>query len=164
MPQSILAATTFSQDTRDFLRILHEKKVRYLIVGGEAVIFYGYARVTGDTDFFYARTEKNAQFLYDALLVFWRGNIPELKSPLELMVTGTIIQFGIPPHRIDLINKISGVSFEKAWPNSRRVDVCGEGFHVPIWFLGRGDLLRNKRASGRPKDLADVAFLTARNR
>lgn len=151
-------AAAFSADTRDFLRVLHEKRVRYLIVGGEAVIFHGYARVTGDIDFFYARTEENVQRLYDALLTFWSGSVPGLQSYAELMEPGVIVQFGVPPYRIDLINRISGVTFEEAWPNRRQVDVRGEGFRVPTWFLGLDDLLRNKRASGRPKDLADVAF------
>ena len=135
-----------------------------MIVGGEAVIYYGYARVTGDIDIFYDGSQTNAEHLFAALEEFWQGKVPGVRGPAELMPSGTIVQFGVPPNRIDLINRIAGVSFAKAWPRRLRACVRVAGQKVPLWYLGLGDLLRNKRAAGRPKDLADLAFLQRRNR
>ena len=100
---------------------------RYLIVGGEAVIFHGYPRVTGDVDFFYENTPANTRRLFNALLDFWEGRIPGIAAPEELRKLGIILQFGRPPHRIDLMNRIDGVSFSEAWA----------GFGRPIQLGGR---------------------------
>lgn len=142
----------------DFLVLLHKHQVKYMVVGGEAVIFYGYARLTGDIDFFYERTGENVQKLFDALLEFWEGSIPDLEGVEELLEPGLILQFGVPPNRIDLINQISGVEFEDAWPSRKAVPLVGQPPTV-ILYLGLDSLIQNKRASGRDKDLDDVEHL-----
>ncbi|HGY11488.1 MAG TPA: hypothetical protein ENK36_03905 [Desulfobacterales bacterium] len=104
--------------------------VRYVIVGGEAVIYYGYARLTGDVDFFYEPTTANVTCLYNALLDFWEGKIPGVKCSAELQTKGTIFQFGVPLNRIDLINSLDAVSFEEAW-ESRKEEMSqnnGKGY------------------------------------
>ena len=153
-------ASHFSPDTRDFIRLLHSHDVRYLIVGGEAVIFHGHARLTGDVDFFFGRDPANIEHLFAALEAFWEGDVPGLTSAAELSPDGTIVQFGQPPNRIDLINAIGGVGFDEAW--DRRVEAIlslgGRELRVP--FIGLDALVKNKRAVGRPKDLDDLSYLT----
>ena len=150
----------FSPDTLDFIRLLAENKVRYLVVGGEAVIYYGYARLTGDVDFFYERTEGNAKRLYSALKNFWRDEIPGIQSYTEFKKKGIIIQFGRPPNRIDLINDISAVSFEKAWPNRTIEELKIDDKKYPVYYIGLDDLIKNKRQANRYKDLEDLKYLT----
>ena len=130
-----------------------------MIVGGEAVIFYGHARYTGDVDFFYSDEDKNAKVLFDALSVFWEGNIPEINNFAELQVPGQILQFGRPPNRIDLLNQIDGVHFDEAWPHRKKVELEAEPIPIPINYLDLGNLIKNKEASARPKDLDDLKYL-----
>jgi len=142
----------------EFLVLLHKHEVKYMIVGGEAVIFYGYARLTGDIDFFYERSEENAERLLNVLLEFWNGSVPGLSGDEELLEPGLILQFGVPPNRIDLINQISGVTFEEAWPSRETVALSGPS-PIPIHYLGIRCLIQNKKSSGRDKDLDDVQHL-----
>jgi hypothetical protein len=156
----LIDASTFSPDIREFLRLLHAHDVRYLIVGGEAVIFYGHARLTGDVDFFYDIDFDNVRRLFAALDVFWEGSVPELGCPEELAAPGLIVQFGVPPNRIDLMNRIDGVSFDEAW-QTRTVVPLEDGEHVvPVTYVGLDALIRNKKAAARPKDMDDLPYLT----
>ena len=109
-----MKASHYSKDIQEFLELLAKHKVKYVIVGGEAVIYYGYARLTGDVDFFFGTSKENTQCLYETLDEFWGGDIPGVDSFEELMESGTILQFGLPPNRIDLLNHIDGVTFEEA--------------------------------------------------
>jgi len=94
----------FSPDVSDFLYLLFKNKVQYLIVGGEAVIYYGYARLTGDIDIYYDQSKVNTQKLFSCLNEFWENDIPGIKSPEELERDGIVIQYDIPHSRIDLNN------------------------------------------------------------
>lgn len=154
-----LEPSSFSPDVCDFLRLLHRHGVKYLIVGGEAVIYHGYARLTGDIDFFFEASAENCERLFMALSEFWEGSVPGLAASDELLRPGLIVQFGVPPNRIDLLNLIGGVTFGEAWPNRRTVMLKGEREEVQIYYLGLEDLIRNKRAAGRHKDLDDLHFL-----
>jgi hypothetical protein len=154
-----IAADHFSVDTREFIRLLGEHEVRYLIVGGEAVIFYGHVRLTGDVDFFYSIDDQNVGRLFNALLDFWEGDIPGVANAQDLSVPGQIIQFGVPPNRIDLITDITGVTFEEAWPDRLVGVLKGPDSSISVLFIGLRHLLQNKRASGRPKDLEDLRYL-----
>jgi hypothetical protein len=162
MAPSEVAANHFSLDTQEFLRLLDQRNVRYLIVGGEAVIFYGHVRLTGDVDFFYAIDDENVAGLFEALVEFWEGDIPGVGGAEDLAVRGQIIQFGVPPNRIDLINDIDGVVFDEAWPDRVLAELTSPERSIPITFIGREHLVRNKRASNRPKDLDDLQFLERR--
>ena len=134
MTEEQLAADSFSKDVLDFLLLLHKNGVRYLIVGGEAVIFHGYARLTGDIDFFYEATPKNVKRLYEALREFWQGNVPGIAAAQEFLQVGLVIQFGVPPNRIDLVNQIDGVKFEEAWRNKVIVRLKGAGLNDACIF------------------------------
>ena len=149
----------FSPDTRAFLERLGWHGVQYLIVGGEAVIFYGYARLTGDTDFFYGRDSANVERLFRALGEFWDGEIPGVAAAHELTSPGVIIQFGVPPNRIDLINEVDGISFEAAWQSRVEARLKTPGGETPVYYLALDDLVRNKQVAGRPKDMDDLAYL-----
>ncbi len=160
MPRQI-AASHFSPDTADFIRLLQKHSVRYLIVGGEAVIYYGYVRLTGDVDFFYDLAPENTEGLFVALAEFWGGDIPGVRTASDLSRHDQVLQFGRPPNRIDLLTRISGISFADAWSGRERVELVLEGDErVPMQYIGLPQLLVNKRASGRPKDLDDLSFLS----
>ena len=159
MPSVRIDAGHFSPDICAFIELLHPHRVRYLIVGGEAVIFHGHVRLTGDVNFFFANDPENMDRVFAALDEFWDGDVPGLEGPEDLSLEGTIVQFGLPPNRIDLINSIDGIEFAEAWPG--RVDavlVTADG-DVPIPFIGLEALAINKRATGRPKDLDDLSYL-----
>jgi len=149
----------FSKDVQDFLFLLYKNKVKYLIVGGEAVIYYGHARLTGDIDIFYNNSKSNVNSLFKMLQKFWNGEIPGIKNKDELNEPGLIIQFGVSPNRIDLINKISGVSFQKAWVNKETFPVKMHQQKVPIYYIGIKALIKNKETVGRFKDMDDLRFL-----
>jgi hypothetical protein len=149
----------FSSDIGDFLRLLSKHGVHYLVVGGEAVIHYGYARLTGDINVFYDASTDNAGRLFEALREFWQGVVPGIADPQELTEPGAIFQFGVPPNRIDILNRIDGVSFEECWKNRVEAEVSSPEGEVPVHFIGLAELIRNKAAAGRDKDLDDLRFL-----
>jgi len=154
-----MRASYFSKDVQEFLKLLADYKVKYLIVGGEAVIYHGYARLTGDVDFFFESSRQNARKLYVALKEFWAGEIPGIRAFEELMEIGLILQFGVPPNRIDLINQITGVTFPGAWENKTIDSIESAGEEIPIYFIGLEELIKNKKAIGRPKDMEDLKYL-----
>jgi hypothetical protein len=127
-------------------------------VGGQAVIYYGHTRLTGDIDLLYEMSQDNARRLFAALSEFWSGNIPEIDREEELLHEGLVVQFGVPPNRIDLINSIGEVSFDEAWARRTDVEVAAEQ-GITVHFIGLDDLIRNKESAGRPKDLDDLDFL-----
>lgn len=147
----------FTPDHIELIELLNKYEVDFLLVGGIAVNYYGYARSTGDVDFFYRTERSNVESLYDALSEFFGNGVPGLAGPDDLLKPGLIFQFGLPPHRVDLINDISGVKFETAWKHRVLEQVEGEDITVPIIDLQ--DLLANKQASGRAKDLDDFEYL-----
>jgi hypothetical protein len=160
VPPIRIDAGHFSPDTRALIALLHAHGVRYLIVGGEAAIFHGHARLTGDVDFFFDAGQENVARLYAALESFWGGEIPGIGSVDELTATGTVVQFGVPPNRIDLINEIDGVGFEEAWEDRVDAIMVADDEPIPLPYIGVDALVKNKRAAGRPKDLDDLSYLT----
>jgi hypothetical protein len=154
-----MTPTYFSQDVQEILSLLFKHKVRYLIVGAEAVIFHGFARLTGDIDIFFEPSPKNCRALFSALREFWAGPVPGIGSPAELATKGTIIQFGCPPNRIDLINTISGVNFPEAWTGRSPRTLIVRKQSVTVHYIGLSALIKNKEACGRPKDLEDLIYL-----
>ncbi len=130
-----------------------------MIIGGNAVIFHGFIRYTGDIDFFYEDTVDNRDALCSALKEFWGGTVAEASSPDDLASPGAVIQFGRPPNRIDLLNRIEGVIFSEAWP--RHVDAVLHDEHgeLVLHYLGKEDLLENKKTVGRRRDLDDFDAL-----
>lgn len=143
---------------RDFAEILASfsaANVEFLVVGAYAVAVHGRPRATGDLDIWVNPTPENAARVWRALTEFG-APLDQLRLE-DFSSADLVFQMGVPPSRIDILTGISGVSFSEAWPE--RVTVTVEGSAVPV--LGRAALLRNKRAAGRPRDLADLAELEA---
>jgi hypothetical protein len=144
------------RDFRDFLRLLNANAIRYVVIGGYAVAYHGYVRYTGDLDLFVELSVNNATKLVRALREFG-FNLPRLKPALFLR-KGRIIRLGYEPMRLEILNEIDGVSFEACYRHRRRSRVGS----LRVNFIALPQLLRNKRASGRQKDLADVEALTVK--
>ena len=142
-----------NSDLREFIESLRSKKVDFLIVGGHAVAFHGYPRYTGDVDVLIRPSVENAERLLEVLDGFGFGQLG--LTTADFSSPGRVLQLGRPPNRIDVLTSISGLDFEQAWQG--RVE--GELGGLPVTFLSRDSLLANKRASGRPQDLADIAAL-----
>lgn len=159
MSQDKLDAAYFSPDVQEFIGLLTRHDVRYVVVGGEAVIYYGHARLTGDIDFFYDRSPENSAKLFAALRAFWDDKVPGIERAEELEEEAVIVQFGRPPNRIDLLSQIDGVSFAEAWDARVSVTLTSSTVECPLYFLGLSQLIRNKEASARPKDQEDLEFL-----
>ena len=140
-------------DFKEFLKLLNEKGVRYLLIGGYAVGYHGYPRATGDMDVWIAIHPENAQKMVAVLKDFGFDN-PELTPELFLQ-KNKIIRMGHPPMRLEISTGISGVEFEECY-NSRVVDML-DGVEVNIIDLPH--LKANKKAAGRLKDLADLENL-----
>lgn len=138
---------------KDMLSALNGAGAEYLIVGAHALAAYGQLRATGDFDIWIRTTPKNVDRVWTALEVFGAPRRELTKA--DLCTPDNVYQIGVAPFRIDIVTSITGVEFEDAWKNrnQRRLD----GIDVAI--LSRDDLLKNKRAAGRPKDLLDVAWL-----
>jgi len=143
----------------ELLALLGAHGVRYLIVGGEAVIYYGHARLPGDVDIFYEATCENAAALFAALSEFWGGEVPGVSAAHELLEPGLIVQFGVPPNRIDLLNRIDGVCFRACWSGRTEVELPLSGKPLVVHYIGLRELIENKQAARRPKDLAALRFL-----
>ncbi|HSW55775.1 MAG TPA: DUF6036 family nucleotidyltransferase [Ignavibacteriaceae bacterium] len=148
-----------SSDIIEFLFLLNKYKVKYLIVGGEAVIYYGHARLTGDIDIFYKRGKENCLNLFKVLNEFWDADIPGVSKKEELQKKGEIFQFGVPPNRIDLINEIEKVQFDEAYENRIEDKIRHKRKSFNIFYIGLNDLIKNKRAVNRSKDKEDLKFL-----
>ena len=154
-----MTAAFFSKDIVEFLFLLNKYKVDYLIVGGEAVIYYGHARLTGDIDIFYDRDKENCNRLFQSLNEFWNDDIPGIKNQRELQKKGVILQFGVPPNRIDLINEIEKVDFSTAFNNRVFEKINYKRKYFNIFYIGLSDLIKNKKAVNRNKDREDLKFL-----
>lgn len=142
-----------SADFADFLKLLTERKVDYLIIGGYAVGHYGYIRNTGDFDIWVRLTDENVERTADALDEF--GYAPKEQSLPYLRTPGKILRMGMPPFRLEISTSIDGVEFDVCFPRRKTVEHDG----ISVNFIGYDDLISNKKASGRLKDLADVEEL-----
>ena len=137
----------------DMLKCLNKAGADYIMVGGWAVNLHGYVRATIDLDIWILADLENARKVYAALGEF--GASLTGVSPDDFAADGTIFQIGVAPCRIDVINKIDGVKYAEA--SLRAIEKTIEG--VPVRIISREDLIANKRASGRTKDLADAEIL-----
>jgi hypothetical protein len=140
-------------DFRDILSAFNGARVEYLVVGAYAVAVHGVPRATGDIDLWINPLIENAHQVWTALADF--GAPMDQLALEDLCRSGMVIQLGVAPQRIDLLTSIDGVDFAQAWAG--RITVTIGELQIPV--LGRRDLIANKRASGRPQDLADIARL-----
>jgi len=143
-----------NSDFSDLLRLFNVNQVRYLVIGGYALMQYAEPRYTKDLDLWISADTTNAQAVYLALREFG-APLADLTAA-DFAQEGYFYQMGVPPVRVDILMGIPGVMFEEAWP--RRLEVDFDGLVVP--FMARQDLIAAKRAAGRPQDLLDVAQLT----
>ena len=143
-----------NQDFLDLLGCLLAAGARFVVVGAHAMAVHGVPRATGDLDVWIDRDPGNVDRVWEALLRFGAPVALGI-SKTDFATPGTVVQMGLPPRRIDLMTEITGVDFEHAWRS--RVSHEVGGLSVP--FLGRVELLRNKKATGRLKDLADLEAL-----
>ncbi len=143
-------------DFLDLLRALLDADVKFMIVGAYAVGVHGHPRATKDLDVWVDATAENAPRLVAALGDFGAPLMGLTEQ--ELRTPGAGLQIGVPPIRVDIITKISGLSFDEAWP-SHITASFGAGVACPV--IGIESLIKNKTASGRPQDVADVAVLEA---
>ena len=143
---------TLPDDFREFLQCLNAHSVRYLVVGGHAVSFHGYPRFTVDVDVVVVPELDNALSLVAALGEFGFGALAVTADDFTRPLT---VALGRAPYQIDIMTYIKGVAVDEAW--SRRVAGVLDG--VDVFFVSKGDLITNKRAVGRPEDLADVERL-----
>ena len=145
-------------DFRDILVELHKAGARFVVLGGHAVAFHGHPRATKDLDVLVEADPTNAKRVYAALAAFG--------APLSAFEVGVedfasydgVLQIGVPPRRIDIINRADGISFAEAVADGESFDL--DGYAIPV--IGLAALLKNKRAAGRPQDLADVKALDGR--
>jgi hypothetical protein len=143
------------RDFKDLLRAFNAHAVQYLIIGGHAFGVHAEPRTTKDLDLFIRSDPENARAAFRALAQFG--------APLHGLteadfIDGTTFQIGLPPNRIDILQRIDGITFDEAWPNRIQGNIDGE---VPAPVISRDDLIRNKLASGREQDLLDVKVLRA---
>lgn len=146
------SSVTLPDDFREFLLCLNAHSVRYLVVGGHAVSFHGYPRFTADVDVVVVPEFENAKATFDALEAFGFGG---LGLKVEDFLRPTTVALGRAPYQIDIMTYIKGVDVEDAW--DRRVP--GVLDRVDVFFVSKADLIENKRAVGRPEDLADIERL-----
>lgn len=149
------AEAGLNKDFLDILNALDAAGAEYIVVGAHAMALHGVPRATGDIDILVRPNSDNASRVLDALGAFGAPTKAHGLTRNDLEIPGNVYQIGLPPRRIDFLTSISGLSFEEAWESRELVQV-GE---ILVPFLGREALARNKRASGREKDLLDLRLL-----
>jgi len=149
-----------NEDYRDMLHALSDEKVRFILIGAYALAAHGYPRATMDMDIWVMPSPDNAEAVLRALRRF--GAPLHNLTKEDLQKDGTIFQIGVAPRRIDIITAASGLKFEPAYQNSIPMDIDGIEVRIP----SIDDLIINKKATGRTRDLADaeaLEFLKAPN-
>ena len=142
-----------TKDFEELFAFFETHAVKAVIVGAHAVAFHAKPRYTKDLDLLLEPTEENARRVLHALDDFGFGELGIAIA--DLAVPGRVLQLGQLPNRIDLITSIDGITFDEVW----RGRVAGRYGSAHVAYIGRNDLIRNKRAAGRPQDLADLSWL-----
>jgi len=143
-----------NSDFSDLLRIFNDHDVKYLVIGGYAVVQYAEPRFTKDLDILISTDAANAEAVYNALREFG-APLTDL-TPKDFSEEGFFFQMGVPPVRVDILMGIPGIHFDDCW--KRRVEVDFEG--LKVIFISKGDLIASKRAAGRPQDVIDADLLS----
>lgn len=142
-----------SKDFKEFIELLNENEVRYLVVGGYAVAFHGYPRYTKDLDVWIELSRENAKKIVLALERFGFGSL-DLKAD-DFLESDQVIQLGYPPNRIDILTALKGIEFDECYQARVEVEIQG----LSVAFVDLESLKKNKKATGRPQDLADAQNL-----
>lgn len=148
-----MATPILPDDFKEFLKLLNEKRVEYLLIGGYAVGYYGFVRSTADIDVWIAPNVENAERCLSAIREFGFAT-PGLNAE-SLLEPNNITRMGVPPFRIEVLTSISGVSFEECYAGRVADNLDG----VEVSLISLEHLKRNKKASGRLKDLTDLEHL-----
>jgi hypothetical protein len=141
------------KDFAELLELFGNRKIESVVVGAYALAFYGAPRFTGDIDILVRPTSENASKIAAALDDFGFASLGLKAEDFE--EAGHVVQLGVPPVRIDLVTSLTGVTWEEAWEGKE----SGKYGDVDVYYLGREQLVQNKRALGRKKDLADLEAL-----
>lgn len=149
-----------NEDFLDLLRSLLKEEARFMVVGAYAMAAHGVPRATGDIDVWVAADEANAARVFRALAQFGAPLDALGIQASDFAAPDSVVQIGFPPRRIDVLTGVSGIDFASAWAG--RTFARFSDLTVPV--LGREDLVANKRAAGRPKDLADLAVLDTKSK
>jgi len=147
-----------NRNFRELLSAFSGENVDYLIVGAQALAAHGVPRATGDLDVWIRPSKENAERVFRALAMF--GAPLAGMAEEDFLTPGAVFQIGVAPQRIDVLTELDGVLFEQAWPHRTEVDLAG----LKVLVIGRADLIANKRAVGRPQDIADIARLEEQSR
>jgi hypothetical protein len=150
-----VTAPALNDDFRDMIAALDAAGAEFVVVGAHALAAHGIPRATGDIDLFVRPDPANAARVLRALDAFGAPIAAHRVTAADFEQPGNVYQVGVPPRRIDLMTSIDGVSFDEAWASRVQVTIGDLEFAV----IGRDELLRNKRATGRDKDLLDVKAL-----
>ena len=143
-----------NEDFIEFIQLLEKNNVQYMIVGGYAVAFYGFPRYTGDIDFFVNCNQANAEKLQSVLNQF---GFSELEISIDdFLKKDYVVEIGREPRKIQVLTGVSGVTFDQCFPNI----VEHKESNLALKFIGKSDLIKNKQATGRPKDLIDIQELS----
>lgn len=142
-----------SPDYRDIFSAFIDERVDYLVVGAYAVASHGLPRATGDLDLWVRCDPENARRVWKALAKF--GAPVSQLTESDLHTPGLVFQIGVEPSRVDILTSIDGVEFDDAWKGRLELEIDG----IAVQIIGRAHLIANKKAVGRPQDLADVARL-----
>ena len=142
---------------KELLKLFTDHKVDFIIVGGYALAFHGHPRMTGDIDLLVGVEAGNSTKILSALKDFGFGSLGLKES--DFSESGQVVQLGYPPKRIDIMTSIDGVSWKQIKKNA--IHSCLDDLSVN--FISLSDFLQNKRATARPKDLADAEALEAQN-
>lgn len=141
---------TLAKDFEDFIRLLNNHQVEYMIVGGYALGFHGAPRYTGDIDIWINISGENADKMLQVIIDFGFATLGFERN--DFLKPGYISQIGQPPLRIDILNSIDGVSFKEAEKNKQIIDIDG----LAVAYVGLQDFIKNKEATGRLKDRSDI--------
>ena len=143
-----------NKDFKEFIELLNKHEVKYLIVGGYAVAFYGHPRYTKDLDVWIWLEEKNAQKIISVLQDFGFASLQFNRE--DFLNPDNVIQLGQPPNRIDVLTGLSGVVFKECYEKKNSISISD----IEVNFIDLENLKKNKKASGRFQDLADLENLS----
>ncbi len=142
-----------SQDMKDLIDLFEKYEVKYIVVGGFAVVAYGYVRTTQDIDFLIYPSKNNSEKMMKTLTEFGFGNAGIPKEYFEK--EGVAIHLGVEPNRIDFLTSLQGISNDEIFKNVKNIEYYNKQFKI----ISKEDLIKCKKATGRLKDLADVEEL-----
>lgn len=143
-----------NKDFREFIELLNSNKVKYLLIGGYAIALHGHPRYTKDLDIWLEMSEENADAMMKVLKDFGFGDLDVSRK--DFLNKGMVVQLGYPPNRIDLINSPDGVDFAECFESKIKIEIDG----LKISVIDLENLRKNKKASGRLQDLADLEKLS----